>query len=67
MFPKSVKPLIKSKIIKHYGSVLTIEPNESPMFYDMLEKSPEVNYKLLSQLFGQPPESIKARYKTGYE
>lgn len=66
-FPKLAKPFIKKNIIKHYGSILTVEPNDNPMFYDILKRSPEVNCDILSELIGKSPESIKARYKTGYE
>ncbi len=66
-FTKIAKSHINKKILKDYGSVLTIEANKSPLFFEILERSPEVNYEKLSILFGQPAQEIKARYLTGYE
>lgn len=66
-FPKFAKRKIQLKRLKRYGSILVHSNNENPHILELLKKSPDPDYGVLSQIFSEPEEDIRARFSTGYE
>ena len=66
-FPAYTKSLIKHKKIKNYGSVLTYSNNGNLKLMEIITKSPQANYKSITDLFGVSEDDLHKRYKTGYE
>ena len=65
-FPPIAKSLIKTKRLKQYGNVLTFWNSENEELLDLLNKSPEVDYVIFSNLVGLPIEELKVRTDSGY-
>lgn len=65
-FEKSAKECIDIFRVKSYGQVLTYR-NDNEAVIALLAKSPELDYKLLSQLFSTPEAHLRTKYRTGYE
>lgn len=66
-FPKYAETLINTKKLKKYGSIFKHSNDNNEIIGDLLKKSPDANYDSVQNLFGEPSENIKARYRTGYE
>lgn len=66
-FPAYAKTRVNLKKIKKYGSILTFSHNENQSVLEIIERSPEVDFKSLGVLFGEPSDIIKARYSNGYD
>lgn len=66
-FPDIGKSLVNTKKLKRYGTILTFSSNENPTLIDIIKKSPEVDYEILSELFGRPAEEIRKEYRSVYE
>jgi len=66
-FPIFVKTKIKTKRLKRYGSILTFSNNGNEKLLNLLEPSPEVDFRSVEVLFGESSEVIKQRHTTGYE
>lgn len=64
-FPTTVRPLLNKRLIKNYGGVITHMP--SPSAAQLIDKVPEVDWNIMSYLFEEPVEVVKARFETGYE
>lgn len=65
-FPNIAKSKINNKRLKKYGQVLEYSENNNKLLLSYLERSPEVNYNLLSSLLNEDIASIKRRFSTGY-
>jgi hypothetical protein len=66
-FPKYAKSKIKHKRLKKYGSVLTYSNNDNKKLLEIIERSPEVDFSTVEDLFGSTSDEIKKRHETGYE
>lgn len=66
-FPDIAKGIIKTGKIKKYGSIITYKSEENPNLLEKLEKAPEVDYEVLSELFGIDAGDVRNSYTTGYE
>jgi len=66
-FPEVAKVLISEKDRDRYGPILTFNTGGNERLENMLEKCTEVNYSILSQVFGESEDGIRAEYETGYE
>lgn len=65
-FPKAVQSIINLKQINKYGSIITFDISKNTFLQKLLEKCPELNCKMLVDLYGQPEDVIKAIYDNGY-
>ena len=66
-FPAYAKTKIQAKRLKRYGSIVTYSNNENEKLLEILECSPEADFKPLEGLFGESADEIKKRHSTGYE
>lgn len=66
-FPKYAKSKIKYKRLKKYGSILTFSNNDNKKLLEIIERSPEVDFSPVEDLFGSTAEEINKRHETGYE
>jgi hypothetical protein len=66
-FPEYAKSKIKHKRLKKYGSVLTYSNNDNKKLLEIIERSPEVDFSTVEDLFGSTSDEIKKRHETGYE
>ena len=66
-FPVYAKTKVQVKRLKKYGSIVTYSNNGNEKLLELLERSPEVDFKSVEQLFGEPADEIKKRHTTGYE
>jgi hypothetical protein len=66
-FPEFAKLKIQVKRLKRYGSVLIHSNNGNPHILQMLKKSPDPDFQILSQIFKEPEEYIRKRFTTSYE
>lgn len=65
-FPEVGKSLINTKKLKRYGTILTYSISENKHLKKIIVKSPEVDYVVLAELYGQTVEEVKKEYETGY-
>lgn len=65
-FPKYAKSKIQIKRLKRYGSILMHSNNENPFILELLKKSPDPDFQILSEIIGEPEEAIRQRHATGY-
>jgi hypothetical protein len=66
-FPVYAKTKVQVKRLKRYGLIVTYSNNGNEKLLKLLERSPEVDFKPVEQLFGEPADEIKRRHTTGYE
>ena len=66
-FPEIAKSLIKNKYIKQYGPIITYRADNNPKLLALIDKTPDVDYTILAELFGETVEAVKKGYNTGYE
>lgn len=66
-FPEYAKSKIKYKRLKKYGSVLTYSNNDNKKLLELIERSPEVDFSSVEDLFGSISDEIKKSYENGYE
>lgn len=66
-FPEMAKTLITKKYSDKYGPILTFSTDGNPILVNLMEKSIEVDFSVLAQLFGESEEKVRAEYETGYE
>ncbi len=66
-FPEIGKSLIGKEYRDRYGPILLYSSEENPKLLSLMEKSVEVNYTILAELFGESEERIRAEYETSYE
>lgn len=66
-FPKYAKSKIEYKRLKKYGSILTFSNNDNKKLLELIERSPEVDFTPVEDLFGSTAEEINKRHETGYE
>ncbi len=66
-FPAIAKTLINKKLLKQYGAVISFSVNGNQILQNIIIRSPEVDYKILSELYGVPEEQLREEHKTGYE
>lgn len=65
-FPKFAKGKIQIKRLKRYGSIFVYSNNGNPHIIQLLERSPDPDFELLSQVFGEPEEVIRKKFDTGH-
>lgn len=66
-FPEIGKSLINEKYLKKFGFIIILSTETNAKIFSFIDKSPEVDYKILAELFGQTEEQVKNEYITGYE
>ena len=66
-FPDYAKSKIKYKRLKKYGLILTFSNNDNKKLLEIIERSPEVDFSSVEDLFGSTSEEINKRHETGYE
>lgn len=66
-FPECAKSKIKYKRLKKYGSILTFSNNDNKKLLELIERSPEVDFSSVEDLFGSTAEEINKKHETGYE
>jgi phosphate/sulfate permease len=66
-FPGYAKSIINYEKIKSYGSILIYSNNGNVKLLEILEKSPQADYKSVIDLFGVSEDEMANRYTTGYE
>lgn len=65
-FPALAKSLINTKRLKRHGSVIKYLNNGNELLLKLIEKTPEVDYSSVEQLFGESSEQLRQRHSTGY-
>lgn len=66
-FPEYAKSKIEFKRLKKYGSILTYSNNDNNKLLELIERTPEVDFSSVEDLFGSSAEDITKRHETGYE
>ncbi len=66
-FPEYAKSKIEYKRLKKYGSILTFSNNDNQKLLELIERSPEVDFSSVEDLFGSTAEEINKRHETGYD
>jgi len=66
-FPEIGKSFIGKRSLKKYGPVITFSAEGNEKLSALLKKCPEVDYKILAELFGETEEQVRNEYTTGYE
>lgn len=66
-FPEIGISLIDKKYRERYGRIITFQTKDNQKLLSIIEKTVEVDYTILSTLFGESVENIRKEYETGYE
>lgn len=65
--PNVGNALIKKKYRESYGPLLKFSYDSNHKLKALIKRSIDVDYSILSDMFGKSEEEIKQEYKTGYE
>lgn len=66
-FPDVVRPLIQAEGLEQYGSLLSYNIDDNPVRIEQIQRIPDVDFDMMSELFHQDVEALKIAYSTGYE
>ena len=65
-FPNVAKSLIKIKKVKKYVRLITFDNSENNFLQTLMKKCPELECKMLVNLYGKPESEIQKLYDNGY-
>lgn len=66
-FPSHAAMLVNTKKIKRYGAILKYSNNNNDSLLALIEKSQQVNYQSVEEVFNMSSEDIRKMHSTGYE
>lgn len=58
---------MNTKKIKRYGAILKYSNNNNDSLLALIEKSQQVNYQSVEEVFNMSSEDIRKMHSTGYE
>lgn len=61
-FPEIGRSLIKKRYLDQYGTIINYEIKDNAALMALIKKTPEVDYKILAELFGVTVETVKKEY-----